>query len=184
VLEGWVRQSDLERLQRALQNTSEAVYLERIAPDPGEVPPVALENRKFFQPAEFLIKLFGLPNQSELDPTPFVLPFFAIFFGIALTDAGYGLALIAIFSYLKRRYRHKRGFQPFANLIILGGISAVIAGGADGGIFRARPSPSILDVKIAGALRCEHPCGVDRVFALLVRLGISSSASGESVGVL
>jgi V/A-type H+-transporting ATPase subunit I len=135
VLEGWVRQSDFERLQRALQNTSEAVYLERIAPDPGEVPPVALENRKFFQPAEFLIKLFGLPNQSELDPTPFVLPFFAIFFGIALTDAGYGLALIAIFSYLKRRYRHKRGFQPFANLIILGGISAVIAGALTGGWF-------------------------------------------------
>ncbi|MCL6642904.1 MAG: V-type ATP synthase subunit I [Candidatus Bipolaricaulota bacterium] len=135
VLEGWVRQSDWERLQRALQNNSEAVYLGRIAPDPDEVPPVALENKRLFQPAEFLIKLFGLPNQKELDPTPFVLPFFAIFFGIALTDAGYGLALILIFSYLKRRYSHKRGFQPFANLIILGGISAVIAGALTGGWF-------------------------------------------------
>ena len=135
VLEGWVRQSDFERLQRALQNNSEAIYLERIAPDPDEVPPVALENRRLFQPAEFLIKLFGLPNQKELDPTPFVLPFFAIFFGVALTDAGYGLALILIFSYLKRRYRHKRGFQPFANLIILGGISAVISGALTGGWF-------------------------------------------------
>jgi V/A-type H+-transporting ATPase subunit I len=64
-----------------------------------------------------------------------VLPFFAIFFGIALTDAGYGLALIAIFTYLKRRYRHKRGFQPFANLIILGGVSAVVAGALTGGFF-------------------------------------------------
>jgi len=135
VLEGWVRASDLGRLAEALQNNSEAVYMERIAPNADEVPPVALENRKFFQPAEFLIKLFGLPHQKELDPTPFVLPFFAIFFGIALTDAGYGLALILIFSYLKRRYRHKRGFQPFANLIILGGISAVIAGALTGGFF-------------------------------------------------
>ncbi len=135
VLEGWVRASDLERLAQALQNTSEAVYLERIDPDSHEVPPVALENRKLFQPAEFLIKLFGLPHQRELDPTPFVLPFFAIFFGIALTDAGYGLALILIFAYLKRRYRHKRGFQPFANLIILGGVSAVIAGALTGGFF-------------------------------------------------
>ncbi len=135
ILEGWIRESDVERLAGALRNTSEAVYLERINPDPDEVAPVALENRRLFKPAEFLIKLFGLPNQSELDPTPFVLPFFAIFFGIALTDAGYGLALIAIFSYLKRRYRHKRGFQPFANLIILGGISAVIAGALTGGWF-------------------------------------------------
>lgn len=135
MLEGWVRASDLRHLEQAIQNNSEAVYLERINPDPNEVPPVALENRRLFQPAEFLIKLFGLPNQKELDPTPFVLPFFAIFFGIALTDAGYGLALILIFSYLKRRYRHKRGFQPFANLIILGGVSAVIAGAITGGWF-------------------------------------------------
>lgn len=135
VLEGWVRTSDLARLEQALRSNSEAVYLEPIDPDPQEVPPVALENRRLFQPAEFLIKLFGLPNQKELDPTPFVLPFFAIFFGIALTDAGYGLALIAIFAYLKRRYRHKRGFQPFANLIILGGVSAVIAGALTGGWF-------------------------------------------------
>lgn len=135
VLEGWVRASDFERLAQALQNNSEAVYVERIDPDPHEVPPVALENRKLFQPAEFLIKLFGLPHQRELDPTPFVLPFFAIFFGIALTDAGYGLALIAIFAYLKRRYRHKRGFQPFANLIMLGGVTAVISGALTGGFF-------------------------------------------------
>ncbi len=135
VLEGWVRESDFPRLAQTIQNNSEAVSLERINPDPDEVPPVALENKKLFRPAEFLIKLFGLPNQRELDPTPFVLPFFAIFFGIALTDAGYGLALILIFSYLKRRYRHKRGFQPFANLIILGGVSAVIAGALTGGWF-------------------------------------------------
>lgn len=135
VLEGWVRASDYERLAHALQNNSEAVYLERINPDPDEIPPVALENKRLFQPAEFLIKLFGLPNQKELDPTPFVLPFFAIFFGIALTDAGYGLALIVLFAYLKRRYRHKQGFQPFANLIILGGWAAVVAGILTGGFF-------------------------------------------------
>ncbi|MCX8103734.1 MAG: V-type ATP synthase subunit I [Candidatus Bipolaricaulota bacterium] len=135
VLEGWVRASDGERLAHAIRNNSEAVYLERIDPNPDEVPPVALENRRLFKPAEFLIKLFGLPHRKELDPTPFVLPFFAIFFGIALTDAGYGLALILIFAYLKRRYRHKQGFQPFANLIMLGGFAAVIAGVLTGGFF-------------------------------------------------
>jgi V/A-type H+-transporting ATPase subunit I len=135
VLEGWVRASDFAKLEQAVHRTNDAVYLERIESDPNEVPPVALENRRLFQPAEFLVKLFGLPNQQELDPTPFVLPFFAIFFGIALTDAGYGLALILIFWVLKRRYSHKLGFQPFANLLMLGGFSAVVAGAVTGGWF-------------------------------------------------
>ncbi len=171
VLEGWVRASDYERLTQALQNNSEAVYIESIEPEPDEVPPVALENRRLFQPAEFLIKLFGLPNQKELDPTPFVLPFFAIFFGIALTDAGYGLALILIFSYLKRRYRHKRGFQPFANLIILGGVSAVIAGALTGGWFGPDLAAKVEFLKQLALFNLEEPEGLIGFLVFSLALG-------------
>lgn len=171
VLEGWVRESDFTKLAQALQNNSEAVSLERINPDPDEVPPVALENKKLFRPAEFLIKLFGLPNQRELDPTPFVLPFFAIFFGIALTDAGYGLALILIFSYLKRRYRHKRGFQPFANLIILGGVSAVIAGALTGGWFGPDLAARVEFLRRLALFNLEEPEGLIGFLVFSLALG-------------
>lgn len=133
VLGGWIRASDYAKLEQALQQDGEAVWLERVPTD--ERPPVALENRALFKPAEFLIKLFGLPHRGELDPTPFVLPFFAIFFGIALTDAGYGLVLVSAFWVLKLKYRHKLGFQSFANLMMLGGFSAIVAGALTGGWF-------------------------------------------------
>lgn len=181
ILEGWIRESDVERLAGALRNTSEAVYLERINPDPDEVAPVALENRRLFKPAEFLIKLFGLPNQSELDPTPFVLPFFAIFFGIALTDAGYGLALIAIFSYLKRRYRHKRGFQPFANLIILGGISAVIAGALTGGWFGPELATHIEFLRQFVLFNLDRPEGLIGFLVFSLALGFIQLFLGNAL---
>lgn len=184
VLEGWVRESDLPRLAQALQNNSEAVYLERINPDPDEVPPVALENKRLFQPAEFLIKLFGLPNQKELDPTPFVLPFFAIFFGIALTDAGYGLALIAIFAYLKRRYRHKRGFQPFANLIILGGVSAVIAGAVTGGWFGPDLAARVEFLRRLALFNLEEPEGLIGFLVFSLALGFIQLFLGNLLELL
>ncbi len=134
ILEGWVRAKDLDRLRVAIETEAEEVYLEPIEPEPGERPPVVLENRPLFRPAEMVVRLFGLPRSGELDPTPFVAPFFALFFGVALTDAGYGLALMVIFSLLKRKFKGET-FRRFANLLIMGGFVALIAGALTGGWF-------------------------------------------------
>lgn len=171
VLGGWVRAADYEKLERAIRQTGAAVWLERVSPDENERPPVALENRKLFQPAEFLIKLFGLPNRSELDPTPFVLPFFAIFFGIALTDAGYGLVLMIAFWVLKRRYRHKLGFQLFANLMILGGLSAVIAGAVTGGWFGPELAQSFTALRTFMLFDISTPSGLIAFLLFAFALG-------------
>jgi V/A-type H+-transporting ATPase subunit I len=134
ILEGWVRAKDLDRLREAIEAEAEEVYLEPIDPELGERPPVALENKPLFRPAEMVVRLFGLPRPGELDPTPFVAPFFALFFGVALTDAGYGLALMIIFSLLKRKFKGET-FRRFANLLIMGGFVALVAGALTGGWF-------------------------------------------------
>lgn len=134
ILEGWVRASDCSRLEEAIQAEAEEIYLELLEPEPEEQPPVILENRPLFRPAEMVVRLFGLPRSGELDPTPFVAPFFSLFFGVALTDAGYGLSLILIFSLLKRKFKGE-SFRRFANLLIMGGFVAVISGALTGGWF-------------------------------------------------
>ena len=134
VLEGWVRERDFVRLQRALSELSDGLLIERIPPEPDEEPPVALENPLVSKPAEVVVRLFGLPKPRELDPTPFVMPFFALFFGVALTDAGYGLSLMVIFALLKRKFKGQ-AFRQFANLMIAGGGVAVVAGALTGSWF-------------------------------------------------
>lgn len=134
VLEGWVRASDLKSLESSLREKTEEVHIAAIEAEPGERPPVVLENKPLFRPAEVVVRLFGLPQPKELDPTPFVAPFFALFFGLALTDAGYGLSLVLIFSLLKRKFKSE-AFRRFANLLIMGGVVAVIGGALTGGWF-------------------------------------------------
>lgn len=171
VLGGWIRASDYEKLAQAIRQMGSAVWLERVSPNANERPPVALENRRLFQPAEFLIKLFGLPHRNELDPTPFVLPFFAIFFGIALTDAGYGLTLMIAFWLLKRKYRHKFGFQSFANLMILGGLSALIAGAVTGGWFGPELAQSFSTLRALMLFDISTPSGLIAFLLFAFALG-------------
>jgi len=166
VLEGWVRASDLKRLEASIRAKAEEVYLTAIEPEPNEAPPVVLENKPLFRPAEMVVRLFGLPKAGELDPTPFVAPFFAIFFGVALTDAGYGLSLMIIFSLLKLKFKGE-AFRRFANLLIMGGFVAVIAGALTGGWF----GPEL--VNILPFLKTFHIFDVSGAQGLIAFLGLT-----------
>ncbi|MCH7761009.1 V-type ATP synthase subunit I [candidate division TA06 bacterium] len=131
LIEGWVRKGDLKRLDKFLEGFESVSWME-VDPYPGERPPVELRNRGLFKPFELVTELYGMPHHRELDPTPLFAPFFAIFFGLCLTDAGYGI-LLAFFAYLllKKIQGGRRLFQ----LLLIGGGSAVVMGALTGGWF-------------------------------------------------
>ena len=45
---------------------------------------------------ELITELFSMPNHKEFDVNPFMAPFYFIFFGMMLSDAGYGLILAVV----------------------------------------------------------------------------------------
>jgi len=94
VLEGWVKENDYRRLEKIVSGF-EASSLSRIEPAADEEIPVEIENKGIIQPFEVITRLYGMPQPSNVDPTIFLAPFFALFFGICLGDAGYGLIMVA-----------------------------------------------------------------------------------------
>ena len=56
-------------------------------------PPVLLKNNAFVEPFEAVTEMYALPAPHSMDPNPFMAPFFFVFFGMMLSDAGYGLVL-------------------------------------------------------------------------------------------
>lgn len=130
-IEGWVARDNfsvLEKLARAYHS----VVVEKIEPEPGEAPPVLLKNRLIFKPFEVVVDLYGAPSPYELDPTPFLAPFFAIFFSLCLTDAGYGIVLILLSILIMKKLKTGRKFLTL--LAICGGVT-IIAGAVTGGWF-------------------------------------------------
>lgn len=95
-IRGWIIADKLQLLQERLSYSHVTYVLRLEDPAEGETTPVALVNNPALTPFEYLVESFSYPQAHDIDPTPFITPFFFIFFGIALGDAGYGLILSLI----------------------------------------------------------------------------------------
>lgn len=102
-------------------------------PSKDEKVPVLLKNNRFARLFEPIGKLFSLPAYTELDLTPFFAPFFMMFFGFCLGDAGYGL-LIAIAATIYKP-RAKVSWIPYLSLAQWLGLATVIFGIISGTFF-------------------------------------------------
>ena len=67
-------------------------------------PPTKLKNPKIFKPFEMYIKMYGLPDYHEIDPTIFVALTYSFIFGIMFGDVGQGL-LLAIGGFLLYKFK-------------------------------------------------------------------------------
>jgi V/A-type H+-transporting ATPase subunit I len=131
LLEGWVPEKKEEDLIRAL-HTQDACYEGRDADKDDKFIPVLLKNNKVAKLLEPIGELYDLPNYFERDLTPFFAPFYMLFFGLCLGDAGYGLLMLL--AGLIARNRVKPSMKVYVNLICwLGGATRIC--GFVGGTF-------------------------------------------------
>ena len=131
----WCREDDLELLEQKLEEVSSAVAIMAEDPGPDENVPVKLENSSLIEPFEVVTNIYGFPSYREMDPTPLLAPFFFIFFGMALTDAGYGLLLMLLAAVALRKLAIPRSGTKLIRLLWMGGLSTVIVGALTGGWF-------------------------------------------------
>ena len=101
VLEGWLPTEKSDELEDAL--ALEGIYFEHREPTLADKVPVLLKNNRFSRLFEMISDLYSKPNYHELDMTPYLAPFYLIFFGFCFSDAGYGLLFLLVASILKMK---------------------------------------------------------------------------------
>lgn len=97
-------------------------------------PPISLRNNRFARIFEPIGKMFMLPYYNELDMTPFLAPFFMMFFGFCSGDSGYGVILFLIGWFLKKKIKNK-AIHPLLTLVQVLGIGTVVMGFILGNFF-------------------------------------------------
>ncbi|TKJ38286.1 MAG: hypothetical protein CEE38_05880 [Planctomycetes bacterium B3_Pla] len=131
LLEGWVKDRDFARLEKIVLSFK-ASSLHKIEPAEDEDIPVEIENTGAIKPFEVITRLYGMPKHFEVDPTVFLAPFFALFFGLCLTDAGYGLVIIALMIFLIKKMQ---GDKKLMWMLGICSGATVLAGALTGGWF-------------------------------------------------
>ena len=131
LLQGWTLEETESAVIEYLEQNN--IYYDIEKPSIDDNVPIQLKNNAYTKLFEPILKMYSLPRYNDLDVTPFLAPFFMLFFGLCMGDAGYGL-LILIASIIAKS-KLKYDMKPYANLgMILGGMT-IICGTLTGSFF-------------------------------------------------
>lgn len=130
LLEGWVPETKKAELDAYL-DANQILYTDD-NPEEEDKVPILLKNNRFAKLYEIIGKLYELPNHKELDLVPFFAPFYMMFFGFSLGDAGYGLVIIAAAQFMKKKMPNLKSVMVLAQFL---GLATVIFGILTGTFF-------------------------------------------------
>lgn len=131
ILCGWMKEKDAKALKKEVEGDENILLVERDGgPGSGLVPPTRLKNPAPFRPYEMYVKMYGLPNYREMDPTIFVAVTYSFIFGVMFGDAGQGLVLL-----LAGLLLYKLKGIALAGIIALAGVFSTIFGFLFGSLF-------------------------------------------------
>jgi V/A-type H+-transporting ATPase subunit I len=101
-VEGWVPEHKMEELDALVKGMN--IYVEQIEIEPLDVVPTYLENTGASRIGEDLVHIYDTPSITDKDPSLWVLLFFSLFFAMIIGDGGYGLVLLLIALYIRRKH--------------------------------------------------------------------------------
>ena len=100
LLTGWIEASKADSLmQNVLEDIGEsevAILTDDIELEEYQDVPIVFENNNLIRPFEMITEMFSYPKYDGIDPTPHMMPFFVVFFGMMSADLGYGILLFAV----------------------------------------------------------------------------------------
>ncbi len=134
-LEGWVPEDEIVKLEKALAAVGREIHVIVGDPEPEDDVPVTFQNKRLFRPLEFVLGLYGRPLYGTVDPVPYFSPFFIIFFGLCLSDAGYGIVVALGGLFILKKIKPSGGLRDMSMIAIYGGISTFVVGFLTGGWF-------------------------------------------------
>ena len=135
LLEGWATVDTQKDVENLLDNSS--VFYIKEKPSPEDNTPVRLKNNRFARLFEFVGQFYAVPKYGTTDMTPYCAPFYVLFFGFCLCDAGYGLMFIAIGLYIAKKMKNPV-IRSVGWLAFWCGWSTLLFGLITGGLFGAQ----------------------------------------------
>ncbi|WP_404987481.1 V-type ATP synthase subunit I [Clostridium culturomicium] len=134
-MEGYYPTETQNEFDRILKEAlGENYYLETKAADGDDVP-VQLKNNSVVEAFESITTMYSVPKYKEIDPTPLFAPFYILFFGMMLSDAGYGAIMVIGTAIALKFFNLEDDMRKSIKMFLYLGISTVFWGVMYGSYF-------------------------------------------------
>ncbi len=152
---GWMDARDRQKLAAVLREICGERYIVSDERDPDA--PVRLMNIRLLKPFELIVKLMGMPANSEIDPTPLAAVTFVLVFGLMFGDLGQG-PVLAMTGLILNFFAKKKGREVLGQaggILIACGLWAAFCGILYGSVFSSehlipalwlRPAENIMEL--------------------------------------
>lgn len=140
IFDGWMPEKEFNAFSHWIKQVFIGeVSVEKIPVKKGEKVPALLKNAPGASSFQMITEMFGPPKTEDVDPTAIMTPFFIVFFGICLSDVGYGLILALISGFFLAFGKFSKEAREKMLMIFLCGVSAILGGVLLGGWFGMTP---------------------------------------------
>ena len=136
-LEAWADPRYVEHFKSQLYSQFSQISLEELSS--SQENPIVMNNSGLIQQFETVTRIMGLPRAGGIDPTPVLTLFFAFMFGLAFSEAGYALVLLAISGFLLLKSHLKAPVRKVMAVIFTSSIVTLIVGALFGSWFGLNP---------------------------------------------
>jgi V/A-type H+-transporting ATPase subunit I len=138
LIEGWIPEAVAEDTISAIKDKVDYVFIDTKEPQEIEEPPTKFRNFRALRPFQVVIKLFGVPQYREWDPTPIISYSFPFFFGLMMNDVAYSAILLLFANRGLRKFvddPETEGFKLFQRMLYISGGAGLVFGLLTGSYF-------------------------------------------------
>jgi Archaeal/vacuolar-type H+-ATPase subunit I len=100
LIEGWIPKKKLNDIRNGLSRLTDEFELEIIEKEEDELPPTLTNRPKFLRPFDYMMEFYSIPRSDEVDPTWIFILSFPIFYGMMVSDVGYGIASLLFVTWI------------------------------------------------------------------------------------
>jgi len=174
VLEGWAPKKSLDALRDRMKDaTRQNFVIEEI--NDGEKAPTLLGRGRFFGQFDFLMGFYSLPRSDEIDPTWFFVFSFMIFYGMMISDVGYGVMSLILGAFLAKKFPDGL-MNSVAKVWMMASIPIIFFGLISNQFFGLSFAP------FKGIMLIDWTNNVTGLLALTVIMGLTQVTIGLALG--
>ncbi len=134
-ISGYIPAKETDELRFVIENKFNG-YFETTEPDYDNPDvPVLLENGSFASGVEGITEMYSPVSNRDVDPNPVMSFFYYAFFGLMLSDAGYGALMVLFAIFAEKKLKARGSLKKTVNMAFYSGISSIIFGALFGGWF-------------------------------------------------